>query len=531
MSILAPVWIRDRTAQSPLVLFLLASVVAAATILAPAYLLIRVADAGDATWDVLMASATWEAMLRTALLSAAVTAGCIALGLPLAWLTVRTDLPLRGMWAVLLVLPLVVPSYVGAFIFVAALGPRGMLQDLLEPLGVETLPEIYGFKGAWLALTLFSYPYVLLPVRAALKGLDPAQEEAAKGLGQGAFATFLRVSLPQLRPALAAGGILAALYTLSDFGAVSILRFDSLTRIIYIHYTSAFDRTSAATLGLLLVVLALVIVSLEGVSRGRSLYYSRGQLRKSRQVALGVWRWPAFAFCLLVVGAGVGLPVSVVLFWLVRGVMAGETLFFVREATVNSVYASGLAAVVAVCASIPVAMLSVRHAGPLSSLLERISYSGFALPAISIALALVFFAANYTPFVYQTLSLLIFAYVIRFLPQALGACRTSLLQVNPRVEEAARGLGFGPAQVFARITVPQIFPGLSAGAILVFLTAIKELPATLLLSPIGFDTLATEIWSASTEGFFARAALPSLILLAVSGIPMALLVLREREVR
>lgn len=139
-----------------------------------------------------------------------------------------------------------------------------------------------------------------------------------------------------------------------------------------------------------------------------------------------------------------------------------------------------------------------------------------------------FFGANYATFVYQTLALLVFAYVVRFLPQALGACRASYLQVNPKTEEAGRGLGKGPLPVFARVTIPQMLPGISAGAVLVFLTAMKELPATLLLSPLGFDTLSTEIWSATTEAFFTRAALPALILVAVSAVPMTVMVLQER---
>jgi iron(III) transport system permease protein len=177
----------------------------------------------------------------------------------------------------------------------------------------------------------------------------------------------------------------------------------------------------------------------------------------------------------------------------------------------------------------PVAILAVRHQSPLSSLIEKITYSGFALPGIAIALALVFFAANYAEPLYQTLALLVFAYVVRFLPQAYGAIRASLLQVNPNTETAARGLGRGKPYVFWRVTLPQVLPGISGGAVLVFLTVMKELPATLILSPIGFDTLATRIWSATSEGFYTRAALPALILVALSSLPMLFTVLREER--
>jgi iron(III) transport system permease protein len=320
-----------------------------------------------------------------------------------------------------------------------------------------------------------------------------------------------------------------ALYTLSDFGAVSLLRFDSLTRIIYVRYTASFDRTSAAALALLLVALTIVVVTIESATRGRARYHAATRHQPPPVVRLGHWRWPALAFCGFIVAVSLLLPVSVISYWLFRGIDAGESVEFVREAAYNSVYASSLAAVVAVVACMPVAILAVRHQSPLSSVIEKITYSGFALPGISIALALVFFAANYAEPLYQTLALLVFAYVVRFLPQAYGAIRASLLQVNPNTETAARGLGRGKPYVFWRVTLPQVLPGISGGAVLVFLTVMKELPATLILSPIGFDTLATRIWSATSEGFYTRAALPALILVALSSLPMLFTVLREER--
>ena len=189
-------------------------------------------------------------------------------------------------------------------------------------------------------------------------------------------------------------------------------------------------------------------------------------------------------------------------------------------------YSSALAALFAVVAALPVAILGVRFRSRRSSLLEGITYAGFALPGIVVALSLVRFASYYTPFVYQTLALLIFAYVLRFLPQAFGAVRAALLTVSPSVEEAARSLGHSPLHVTLRVTLPLIRPGLLSGAALVFLTTMKELPTTLLLGPIGFRTLATATWSATAEGFFARAAAPALLLILVSACSI-LFVLRS----
>ena len=518
-----------RTAPGPgTFVALVAAVVAGAALLPALYLVIRAYQDIDLARDILTSGRALRTTRDTLVLAGCTAATATAIAVPIAWLTARTDLPGARIWSVLLALPLAIPSYVGAFALVSALGPRGIVQGWLEPFGVERLPEIYGFVGAWLALTLFTFPYVLLPARAALLGIDRSIEEASRGLGKGPVETFFRVIVPQIRPAVAAGALLVALYTLSDFGAVSILRFDSLSRVIYIQYTATFDRSAAATYALILVALAIAVVALESVTRGRARYHvavSRGRPTVAR---LGRWRWPALAYCSLVLLCALILPLAVIAYWLVRGLAAGEALAPVWEAGWNSAMASGLAASLAVAASLPVAYLAARRSGWSAGVVEKLAYSGYALPGITVALALVFLAANYAPWIYQTLALLIFAYGVRFLPQAIGSCRSSFLQINPQSEEAARSLGKSSTRVFLRITLPQLVPGMSAAGALVFLTAMKELPATLLLSPIGFDTLAVQVWSASSEAFFARAALPALILVALSSIPMVYLVSQER---
>ena len=503
-----------------------ALLVGAASLLPPVYLLIRAAEDPAASLSALASSTAAGSLVRTTALAAAVTAGTIAIAVPVSWLTTRTDLPLRGFWSTALSIPLVVPSYVGAYALVAFAGPGGMIDDLFGRDG--GLPGVYGFGGAWLCLTLFTFPYVLLPVRAALGAMDRTLEEAARSLGSGRWEAFRRVTLPQLRPAIAAGGLLVALYTLSDFGAVSIMRFDSLTRVIFIQYRSAFDRTAAAAFALLLVLMALALVTLESMTRGRARYDPATRSRPPAMTELGRWRWPAFGLASTLALLSLVIPIAVIGYWLVQGQDAGTSFADIPAAAWHSVSSSGLAAVVSMAASIPVAILAVRSHSRLGGLAEKATYTGLALPGISIALALVFFAANYALPLYQTLTLLVFAYVVRFLPQAVGASRSAMLRVSRSSEEVGRSLGAGPLEVFRRITLPQIGPGVLAGGLLVWLTAMKELPATLLLSPLGYETLATRTWAASAEGFFARAAAPSLVLLAVSGVPLALLALRER---
>ena len=504
--------------------------VALAMVLPLVYLIERALDGGTDSLDLLFRMRTAEILMRSALLVLVVTTASVFIAVPLAWLTVRTDMPLRRLWSVLTVLPLVIPSYVGGSLVVSALGPKGMLQCFLERIaGVERLPDIAGLEGAALTITLLSFPYVLLSVRAALWGLDPALEESSRGLGVGKWKTLLRVTLPQLRPAIAAGSLLVALYTLSDFGAVSLLRYETFTWAIFLQYESAFDRALAAALSLVLVGAAFSLILLESLTRGRSKYYrsTTGTVKPSSLVRLGRWRWPAAGVTAVVVAFSLVAPLSILSYWAIRGIAAGEPVRLLWGAALNSIYASGLAAIVAAVAAVPVVILIVRYPGRWSGLVEKMSFTGFALPGIAVALALIFFGSRYATPVYQTMSLLVFAYVVLFFPQAMGTIRASFLQVSPRLAEAARSLGRRPMSVLFHIALPLIIPGILAGAALVFLTAMKELPATLLLSPIGFDTLATSIWSAAEEAFFAQAAVPALLLVVVSAVPTAFLILRE----
>lgn len=515
-----------RLNGAPVALWLPALVVVAVILLPLVYLFIRAWAGGDELWRMLWRERTFVLLKNTVYLAVLVTLGSVLISVPIAWLLHRTDLPLRRFWAVTTVLPLAIPSYVGGFAMVAALGPRGMLQGWLESLfGIERLPSIYGLWGAALLLTLLTYPYVLLTLNAAMSGLDGALEDAARSLGYGSWRTFFLVTLPLLRPAIAAGGLLVALYTIGEFGAVAMLRFDTFTRAIYVQYTASLDRSLAAGLALVLVLLTCVVLGVEAWTRGRGRYFrsSVGAARPLEPVQLGRWAPLGLGFCGLIVTLGLVMPVGVVLYWLVRGLRNGRATDILWDATFNSALASGLAAVAAVIAALPIVVLSVRYPSRASGLVERLCYAGYALPGIVIALSLVFFGANYALWLYQTLALLIIAYVIRFLPQALGALRAALLQVSPHYEEAARSLGSSPPKVWLRVTGPLVRSGLVSGAALVFLTVMKELPVTLLLRPIGFDTLATRIWGATADGFWTRAAGPALLLILLSAVSMFLI--------
>ncbi len=539
-----PIWMRLGWSPFKLALMGGAIFVAALILLVPAYLVIRMAGAGAETVETLLQPRTLQVLGNTLLLSGSVTLATAVISIPLAWLTTCTDLPGKRIWTVLVALPLVIPSYVAAFLYASIFNPKGLLQQILHPiLGIEKMPEFYGFWGAFMVLTLIAYPYTFLTVRAALKRMDPAMVEAARSLGQSPWQAFRRVTLPYLRPSIAAGSLLVALYTLRDFGAVTMLQYSTFTRIIYNRYMG-YKLDAAAAMAMVLIVITAVILTLEQRSRGRAKYarLSIGTARKMQPQKLGRWKVPALAFIGSTLFLALIVPVSGLIYWFWRGWHQDwlvkdlgvpqsniESLLNLVEPAFNSLSASALGAMATVALALPIAILAVRYPSRISRFFEKLTYASFALPGIVVALAYVFFGTQYARPLYQTLPMMLAGYVILFIPQAIGAQRSALLQVSSSVEEAGRSLGKRPFTIFRRITLPLVRPGIIAGGTLVFLTAMKELPATLILSPLGFNTLAASVWSNIGEAFFARAAAPTLLLILLSSVPMALMTLKKNK--
>jgi iron(III) transport system permease protein len=301
------------------------------------------------------------------------------------------------------------------------------------------------------------------------------------------------------------------------------------TRVIFVEY--AYDLNLAALLSLELVAITGVILAVESRLRDDGPLYSTGS-RSTAAVELGRWRWGALLVPLAVAAAALVVPVAILFMWLFRDAATfGQSLAFRPEYALNSVLVAGTAAAIAAVVGLPVAYLAARRRSRLAAAFERATYVGYAVPGVVLGLALVFFGARYGGGLYRQglilLPLLVFAYVVRFLPQAVGSTRASILQVDPSLPEAARSLGHARAAAFRRVTLPLVAPGLLAGAALVFLTGMKELPATLLLKPSEFTTLATHIWSVQDAGYFGYAAVPALILLVISGLSMLLLLRTE----
>jgi iron(III) transport system permease protein len=488
------------------------STIAVAVALIPlGYLALR---AGEAGWARIAAEVftrrTGVLAARSLGLSAVVTAACVVLGVASAFLVTRSDLPARRLFGVLAALPLAIPTYVAGFAW------------------VSTVDGFQGFWAAAVVLTLCSYPYVFLPVVAALRGVDAAQEEVSRSLGRGAWRTFTGVTLRQVRPAVAAGALLVALYVLSDFGAVSIVGVDTFTRAIFTAFNLGFDRTGALVLSTVLVALTVVLLAAEGATRRRGARYARvaGVGRPPATLRLRGLRWPAFGLLTLAGLLSLGVPAGSLTRWLAAGVSRPGSLSEVAAAAGNSLWVSLAGAALTVALALPVGLLVARAPGLFATGLERLTYLGHALPGLVIGLSLVFFGINAAYPLYQTVWLLALAYAALFLPLAVGAVAAAAAQSPPVLEEAARALGRRPLHVFRTVTLPLTLPGIGAGAALTLLTCMKELPATLLLRPTGMDTLATELWTHTSVGQYAAAAPYAALLVALAAVPTWLLAVR-----
>lgn len=487
-----------RGVRRPPPALLLAAAVPAALVLLP--IGITVADAASSDLRHLIA-VLWrplvgDLLLNTVLLTLTGTLCCTALGTAMALLVERTDLPFAGLWTALATAPLAIPAFVASYAWVS-------ISASLE-----------GFAGALIVTVLTYTPLTFLPVSAALRGLDPALEEVGRTLGQGPWRCLFRVVLPQLRPAIQGGALLVALNILVEFGAFAMMRFRTFTTEIYTAYRTGFDGTSASALAVVLLLLCLGCVLTESLLRPR-MHYARlgsGTRRQLRRHRLGRWWGLALALPTLLAVLSVGVPICTILFWLTRHgaqavTPAEASPIALLHATAATIGLGIGGALLTTVLALPIALLSVRWPHSVLAVpIERSAWLAQGVPGIVIALALITATARALPLIYQSAALLLIAYAVLFLPFALVALRTSLLQIAPRLEEVARTLGSNWLGVLVRIVVPLAAPGFAAAAALVFIAVSTELTATLLLAPIGTQTLAIQIWNDTSTVAFAAAA-------------------------
>jgi len=516
---------RASQKRRPHLFLLVPAVIVAVGMLLPfVYLVARSLEADAATLAEIVFRERNLLLLRNTL---ALTLGVLLMttliALPLAWLVVRSDLKFKKFHATMGVLPLAVPGYVMAYALIGLSGYYGFASHFF---GIR-LPRPEGLTGSVLALSLYTFPYLFLNLRASLLGLDPGLEETARSLGRTPWQTFFAVVVPHLVPALLSGWLVIGLYVLGDFGVIALMRYEVFSYAIYTQYSGAFDRVYAAWLSLMLMAVTLSFILIEARLRGRRYVRTgKGAARRAAPIPLGRARPLVWLFLTSVYIASIGLPLMVLSYWIWRAgplVDPGE----VATAFYRTALVAVPAALIAISLAVPVVYLTVRFPSPASSALDRLVYLGYAVPPLAFALSMAFFALRAAPWLYQTATLLIFAYVMTFLALAIGPVRSRLLQIGPRYEEVSRSLGHGPFASFMLTTFPLLRTSMLSGALLVFIMIVKELPITFLLAPIGYSTLATTVFSRTSEGMMAEAAPHALMIVLFSSLFVGLILRHE----
>jgi len=422
----------------------------------------------------------------------------------------RTDLPGRGFWRPLFVAPLAVPAFVNSYAWVGV------------------IPSLHGLWAGVLVSTLSYFPFMYLPVAATLRRLDPAVEESARALGSDSAGVFFRVVLPQLRLAILGGGLLIGVHLLAEFGAFAMLRFDTFTVAIFQQFQVTFDGAAGSMLAGVLVLLCLVLLVAEALARGRARFarIGSGVPRTATPIRLGRNMLPAQVGLAALTVFALGVPVWTILRWLWIGGADIWTLDDIATALGQTIGLATVAAALTTVLAFPVAWVAVRSSGVLARAVEGANYVTSSLPGIVTALALVTVTIHLARPLYQGVALILFAYVLLFMPRALVNVRAGLAQVPPSLEEASRSLGSSPTATFLRVTLRLTAPAAAAGASLVFVAVATELTATLLLAPTGTRTLSMRFWSFSSELDYAAAA-PYALVLVVLAIPVTLVLFRQ----
>jgi len=494
-------------------------------------------------WSHLWQTQLLELIWNTLTLSFGVGGGVVLLGTGLAWLVTMYRFPGRAVFEWLLILPLAVPAYVIGFVYRGLFDYTGPVQSgLRRVLGPGIwFPDIASFGGVVLVMTLVFYPYVYLLARTAFLEQSETTLEAARALGARRTAVFWRVALPLARPSIMAGLSLAVMEALADFGTVAIYGYNTFTVAIYRVWFGLFNRQAATELASMLLLFTLAIFVAERALRGRARFYQTERKAHSpTPTMLTGWRaWAASGAAGAVVGVSFLLPVTQLVIWTVTGLTGPDFDDRYPGFMVNTVTLGALAAILAVGAAVLVAYGLRLSRSRIVATCARIASMGYALPGSVIAVgvlgplafvdhgldALLRHTAGISSGLLLTGSMggLVFAYLVRFLAVSVQTVEASLVKVTPSMDMAGRSLGLSPGGVLRRIHLPLIRGGLCTGAILVFVDVIKEMPATLLLRPFGYETLAVRIWQFTSESFWEAAALPALTIVAAGMLPVLIL--------
>ncbi len=505
---------------------------------------------GDSDPTPLLRGENLTRLINTVTLAVGVLCIVTLLAAPMAWLAARSNLALRTTLSVLAVLPLAIPGYVMAYALKGMGGYGGMISAWA---GVN-INTPTGYWGALLCLSAYNLPYMFLTLRAAMFSVDPSLEEAAFSLGRSRLSVARNVLLPQLLPAFLAGSMLVLLHVIADFGVVSLMRFETLSYDVFLKLESGHStsRYLASRSGLLLMGLAAVFIAMEMylLRRVRLDRAGTGNVRRRRIRLSALWQTAGFALFGVVFLVSVITPVTTIVYWAWPADAIGAAgdasfgfesnrslMYGVWPALWDSIYCSMPAALLATGLAIPIALLRARYPSRRAFVLERLPYIGYATPALVFALSLVLVCLWGMPgplrgigsALYQSLSLLVYAYAIHFLAEAVGPIRSGLYLARPRLEEASRSLGHGRWQTFFQITLPLMRHGVIVSLVLVFISCMKELPLTMILSPTGTQTLAMAVWSNTEEVLYDRVAPYALAIMLISSVLVGILLMRGRE--
>ena len=486
---------------------------------------------------------------NTGILMLGVGIGVVCLGVCLAWMTSVLDFPGRSIFEWALILPLAMPAYVMGFVYLGLFDYTGAVPTWFrQELGIQ-LPSIRSPLGVVWVMIIVLYPYVYMLARSAFLSQGQVLMNAARTLGIGPWGAFWRVALPLARPGIVAGTSLALMETLADFGTVSIFNFDTFTTAIYKSWYGLFNLQAAAQLASLLLLIVAVSLSIERWTRGNA-QFSQNNLSfmsTQRYTLKGVKAW-GLTLCLTAFFSVVFLiPLFVLGSWAVERWTVDFDARMV-QLIVNTLSLGGIACVLTLLMAGFLAFSKRRHqTNPVIRQSIYLSTLGYALPGSVLAIGVMLVFAyldrqtidwlqtyfNYTggQLFLGSVGALIFAYVVRFLAPAFGSLDTGLGQIKPSLHEAAQGLGAGRWRIFYRIYLKLLRPSMLTGMLIVLVDVMKEMPATLLLRPFGWDTLAVRIYEMTSEGEWERAALPAIVLVIAGLLPVILLIKKSRHVK
>lgn len=498
-------------------------------------------------WDTILP----RILFNTFWLLIGVGIGTLVLGTGLAWLITAYEFPGKNIFKWLLVLPMAVPAYVMGFIYMALFDFAGPVQSLIRGLGWQNMPfpEIRSGTGAILVMTLVLYPYVFLLAKAGFEEQSATAFESAKVLGSNKWGYFFRIALPLARPSIAAGVALASMEALADFATVRYFNFPTVSDGILRVWHGMMDLRAASEMAGLLAIFSLVLLLAEHRLRKRRAYHqSRGKLPGIPALLLSGWRgMVAASICLVVVMAAIGIPVAQLVLWATKEIsdITPGALGVYGRLAINSLTLSGIAAGFAVLLALLLTSISRLKGSKLSSYLTRMVTMGYSIPGAVIAVGILLTLSavdrsiNYltnslwgiTPGLILTGSLvgLVYAYIVRFMAISYSSVDSSLDKISPNIILAARALGASSYRLIFKIQLPLILPGILAGAILVFVDVMKELPITMMLRPFGYDTLAIWVWQMAAESLWTDTALPALAIVLVGLIPIKLLLDAGKE--